>query len=521
MSKLELVKKVPILYAFATASSVKPNETAQNIIKVVNESNDPFTTATETFGLLEIHKTGRKKPIGWDPNFLKNAKGNYTCICPFHGDNNEGSLVIAPGKNYWKCFACGEGGDIIDFETKFFKLGFRDALNHAASRFGFDGKSDIEVKETVSVTKSSNSAIPEMKLASKYVINNVYRAMQEVFPLTEAHKKHLLNVRQLTKNDFKSYFSFPQRGTDVAGKVMECLKNKIAENTFEESYDKLSEAQKEVIDSSKALKRVREDFKHIPGFYLNKSTNKIEWMYKTGIALLAIDDLGYAQGIQVQNLNPTNGAPKYVWWSSQSKLGEPNCEGGSSAGAPGGVVFPKDPYGIHGELDALKAPIVITEGRYKAEALARQGQIAVYVSGVSTWRNIIPIIERLRRDRENIYVAFDSDSMGNTAVFTQLKELSTALEEMNLKPIILTWSKSLGKGFDDLLFNEGFTGYKKFMKAVSFKEFVKIFYHEEKALLKKFGAEHVSSLDKKYRNEFKNALQSNIEQTLNLFGRKN
>ena len=463
MSKLELVKKVPILYAFATASSVKPNETAQNIIKEVNESNDPFTTATEDFGLLEIHKTGRKKPIGWDPNFLRNAKGNYTCICPFHGDNNEGSLVITPGKNYWKCFACGEGGDIIDFETKFFKLGFRDALNHAASRFGFDGKSDIEVKETVSVTKSSSSAIPEMKLASKYVINNVYRAMQEVFPLTEAHKKHLLNVRQLTKNDFKSYFSFPQRGTDVAGKVMECLKNKIAENTFEESYDKLSEAQKEVIDSSKALKRVREDFKHIPGFYLNKSTNKIEWMYKTGIALLAID----------------------------------------------------------GELDALKAPIVITEGRYKAEALARQGQIAVYVSGVSTWRNIIPIIERLRRDRENIYVAFDSDSMGNTAVFTQLKELSTALEEMNLKPIILTWSKSLGKGFDDLLFNEGFTGYKKFMKAVSFKEFVKIFYHEEKALLKKFGAEHVSSLDKKYRNEFKNALQSNIEQTLNLFGRKN
>ena len=50
---------------------------------------------------------------------------------------------------------------------------------------------------------------------------------------------------------------------------------------------------------------------------------------------------------------------------------------------------------------------------------------------------------------------------------------------------------------------------------------MKIFYREEKALLKKFGAEHVSSLDKKYRNEFKNALQNNIEQTLNLFGRKN
>ena len=92
---------------------------------------------------------------------------------------------------------------------------------------------------------------------------------------------------------------------------------------------------------------------------------------------------------------------------------------------------------------------------------------------------------------------------------------------MKLKPIILTWSKSLGKGFDDLLFNEGFTGYKKFMKAVSFKEFVKIFHYEEKALLKKFGAEHISSLDKKYRADFKTQLQNNIEQTLNLVGRKN
>ena len=52
------------------------------------------------------------------------------------------------------------------------------------------------------------------------------------------------------------------------------------------------------------------------------------------------------------------------------------------------------------------APIVITEGKYKAEALAYQGNIAIYVSGVGTWKNIIPMIEKLRGNREKNLCCF-------------------------------------------------------------------------------------------------------------------
>ena len=69
------------------------------------------------------------------------------------------------------------------------------------------------------------------------------------------------------------------------------------------------------------------------------------------------------------------------------------------------------------------APIVITEGKYKAEALAYQGNIAIYVSGVGTWKNIIPMIEKIRGNREKIYVAFDADAMGKISVFKPLKAI--------------------------------------------------------------------------------------------------
>jgi len=48
-------------------------------------------------------------------------------VCPFHNDAKP-SMHIYDGARGWHCFACGTGGDIIDFVSKFFNLNFRDAL---------------------------------------------------------------------------------------------------------------------------------------------------------------------------------------------------------------------------------------------------------------------------------------------------------------------------------------------------------------------------------------------------------
>lgn len=48
-------------------------------------------------------------------------------VCPFHSEKT-GSLRIFPGNRGWHCFGCGEGGSVIDFVEKYFRLDFRGAV---------------------------------------------------------------------------------------------------------------------------------------------------------------------------------------------------------------------------------------------------------------------------------------------------------------------------------------------------------------------------------------------------------
>ena len=48
-------------------------------------------------------------------------------LCPFHADKNP-SFKVDIQKQKFKCFGCGEGGDVIDFIQKFHRLDFKGAL---------------------------------------------------------------------------------------------------------------------------------------------------------------------------------------------------------------------------------------------------------------------------------------------------------------------------------------------------------------------------------------------------------
>lgn len=49
---------------------------------------------------------------------LKKDGPHYRCCCPFHNEDTA-SMVVTPGKNIWKCFGCGKGGDVFDFLTNY------------------------------------------------------------------------------------------------------------------------------------------------------------------------------------------------------------------------------------------------------------------------------------------------------------------------------------------------------------------------------------------------------------------
>lgn len=520
---LQAVKEFPLLYVFATASRTYPDALASDVLsELANGKKEAFGK----YDLMELHKSGRKNLIDYSEDYLLGSKGNFTTICPFHADSSEGSLVVTSqfsNKNMFKCFACGAGGDTIGFEQKYFNLSFKDAVYHLAYRLGLIDEKAMKQKSTsessiakaIEKTNTPRKAFVEEVVADKEVVDAVYRAMVKQYRLINAHREHLIQKRNILEGDFKEYFSFPERNTDVASDVRRHIAMEGAEKMFGKGITYLSKEEMSSLMNSPFINKVREQLQYVPGFYLNKRTGKIEWIYKQGIGLLAIDAEGFARGVQVQNLDPTSTAAKYVWWSSRAKLGETGFEGGSSPGSPGGVIFPKNNFD-NNYMET--APIVITEGKYKAEALAYQGNIAIYVSGVGTWKNIIPMIETLRGDREKIYVAFDADAMGKISVFKPLKAICKELKNMGFKPIMLVWSIENGKGFDDLVHSKGVAHYKSYLKAIRSEEFVQIFTAIVKTLLAEMGVSSISAFqnNKEMNNKFTTLLQKRMEEVLSL-----
>ena len=61
----------------------------------------------------------------------------FVGLCPFHPDHKP-SLSVNPNKRIFKCFSCGEGGDVIKFVQKLDRLDFRDALAQLAQRAGIE-----------------------------------------------------------------------------------------------------------------------------------------------------------------------------------------------------------------------------------------------------------------------------------------------------------------------------------------------------------------------------------------------
>ncbi|MGM0381769.1 MAG: CHC2 zinc finger domain-containing protein, partial [bacterium] len=64
---------------------------------------------------------------------LERRGDSYWGLCPFHAEKTP-SFCVTPSMGIFKCFGCGEGGDIFEFFMKIENCEFMDALEMLARR---------------------------------------------------------------------------------------------------------------------------------------------------------------------------------------------------------------------------------------------------------------------------------------------------------------------------------------------------------------------------------------------------
>ena len=109
---------------------------------------------------------------------LKKSGHNYSGLCPFHNEKTP-SFVVTPSRQIFKCFGCGEGGDVIAFLMKINNQDFKEVIAEQAAVLGIE------------LPKGSKDSSSKYKQEKERLLN----AMDEATKFY--HKKLLANERAL------------------------------------------------------------------------------------------------------------------------------------------------------------------------------------------------------------------------------------------------------------------------------------------------------------------------------------
>ena len=83
---------------------------------------------------------------------VQQSGANYKGLCPFHGEKTP-SFYINTSKQIYKCFGCGEGGDVINFIMKIENLEFMDAVKLLAKDCGVEINTNMDAQSKIRMEK--------------------------------------------------------------------------------------------------------------------------------------------------------------------------------------------------------------------------------------------------------------------------------------------------------------------------------------------------------------------------------
>jgi DNA primase len=129
---------------------------------------------------------------------LRSSGRSFMACCPFHADDRTPSMSVGGVPGRYHCFACGAGGDVIDYVARFNDIGFRDAAERLISGTPFDGRAPAEPP---TVTRPGDAADPNRT------------STERIYAINELAWRHFTAPTNLVEAE---QYLIAERGIDVA-----------------------------------------------------------------------------------------------------------------------------------------------------------------------------------------------------------------------------------------------------------------------------------------------------------------
>lgn len=302
---------------------------------------------------------------------LKKSGRNYKGLCPFHSEKTP-SFIVSPEKQIFHCFGCGKGGNVFHFLMLYEDFSFPESVKFLASKIGVD--------------------IPDTKIIRK-----------KSFEVSE-DKDRLFQINNLASR----YFHKLLTESHIAEKARLYLKNrgisKISIKEFQLGYSIHS-------------------WDHLLKYFKAKGISET-LLEKTGLIIKRSSKEGYYDRFRDRIVFPIFNMRGIIIGFGGRSLD--NSDSAKYINSPESIVFQKGKnlFGLNLAKDSIKCEnaVLITEGYFDVITAYQKGiRNVVATLGTSITRDHL---YKLKRYTKNLYLVFDSDKAGESAV-KRVEELFT------------------------------------------------------------------------------------------------
>ena len=289
---------------------------------------------------------------------LKRRGANYLGLCPFHNEKTP-SFTVSDDKRIFKCFGCGESGDVITFMMKYHGLSYPEALKELAKRAGINIPEDESTPEDRQRADKRELAYKASAAAAEFFHKQLYSQNGKI---AQAY----YNKRGFSLDLIKEF------ALGYSLDTWDALKNELLKQNFPETS---------LIDA---------------GLLIENEEKQSSYDRFRGRAIFPIHDyMGRVIGFGARQLEDDKSQAKYI-------------------NSPQTIIYDKSTtlYGLFQGKNELRAKkyAILAEGYADVLSLHQAGyKNAIASSGTSLTEEQL---RNLSRYCKKVYIAYDSDKAG-------------------------------------------------------------------------------------------------------------